>query len=134
MKALSIRQPWAWLIIRPDVVDPAERQKMALDGLFKDIENRTWSTNYRGRIAIHASKKPDPDIDLIRREFATIGIDIPHDLDYGQIVGTVVLVDCTENDGSEWAEPGMVHWILQAPQPIEPVAYKGRLGLWDAPL
>lgn len=40
MKALSIRQPWAWLIAQG----------------YKDIENRTWPTRFRGRVLIHASK------------------------------------------------------------------------------
>lgn len=40
MKALSIRQPWAWAILNAD----------------KDIENRDWRTNFRGRIAVHAAK------------------------------------------------------------------------------
>ena len=40
MKALSIRQPWAWLIVNG----------------FKDIENRTWPTKFRGRVLVHASK------------------------------------------------------------------------------
>jgi len=39
MIALSVRQPWAWLL---------------LNG--KDIENRDWYTKYRGPLAIHASK------------------------------------------------------------------------------
>lgn len=37
MKALSVRQPWAWLIVNG----------------YKDIENRDWSTQQRGRIWIH---------------------------------------------------------------------------------
>lgn len=41
MKALSIRQPWAWLIANGH----------------KDIENRTSHTNFRGDFLIHASKK-----------------------------------------------------------------------------
>ncbi len=41
--ALSIRQPWAWLIING----------------YKDIENRSWPTNYRGTFFIHASKTFD---------------------------------------------------------------------------
>lgn len=41
MKVLSIRQPWAWLICAG----------------YKDVENRDWRTNYRGRILIHAPKK-----------------------------------------------------------------------------
>ncbi|NBF09766.1 ASCH domain-containing protein [Pseudomonas sp. Fl4BN1] len=40
MKALSIRQPWAWLIIHGG----------------KDVENRSWHTKYRGRFLVHASK------------------------------------------------------------------------------
>lgn len=40
MIALSIRQPWAWLIIHGH----------------KPLENRTWATKFRGRIAVHAAK------------------------------------------------------------------------------
>jgi len=40
MKALSVRQPWAWLIAH---------------GL-KPVENREWETHYRGPVLIHASK------------------------------------------------------------------------------
>jgi hypothetical protein len=38
--ALSIRQPWAWLIVNG----------------FKDLENRSWSTAFRGPVWIHAGK------------------------------------------------------------------------------
>jgi hypothetical protein len=38
MKILSVRQPWASLIVNG----------------FKDVENRTWPTRYRGRILVHA--------------------------------------------------------------------------------
>ena len=41
VKALSIQQPWAWLIVNGH----------------KDIENRDWRTNFRGPVAIHAGKK-----------------------------------------------------------------------------
>lgn len=40
MLALSIRQPWAWLIINGG----------------KDIENRDWPTKFRSRILVHAGK------------------------------------------------------------------------------
>jgi hypothetical protein len=43
MKILSIRQPWAYLITRGS----------------KNIENRSWPTNYRGPVLIHASLKID---------------------------------------------------------------------------
>ena len=41
--ALSIRQPWAWLIVNG----------------YKDIENRDWKTHYRGRFYVHAGKQFD---------------------------------------------------------------------------
>lgn len=45
MKALSIRQPWAWLIVNG----------------YKSIENRTWNTRIRGTILIHAGKGFDKE-------------------------------------------------------------------------
>ena len=38
MKALSVRAPWWWYIIHG----------------YKDIENREWKTQFRGRVLIHA--------------------------------------------------------------------------------
>jgi len=43
MKALSVRQPWAWLIANN----------------LKPIENRTWPTRYRGAFLIHAGQTFD---------------------------------------------------------------------------
>lgn len=43
MKIVSVKQPWASLIVRG----------------VKDIENRSWSTIYRGPLLVHASLKPD---------------------------------------------------------------------------
>ncbi|HTV55212.1 MAG TPA: ASCH domain-containing protein, partial [Terriglobia bacterium] len=57
MKALSIRQPWAWLIVNG----------------FKPIENRSWNTNFRGRILIHASLKVDREGEKwVRKTFPAI--------------------------------------------------------------
>ena len=61
MKALSVRQPWAWAIIHAG----------------KDVENRTWGTRYHGPLLIHASKNYDRDGKaFIQRE---LGIDVPTD-------------------------------------------------------
>lgn len=43
MKALSILQPWAWLIVEG----------------YKDVENRTWKTGFRGKFLIHAPQVVD---------------------------------------------------------------------------
>lgn len=55
MKAISIRQPWAWLILHPDL--QGEERAHAIEcRMLKDIENRTGPTRYRGEILIHAAK------------------------------------------------------------------------------
>ena len=46
MRKLTIRQPWASLIICGE----------------KDVENRTWTTRYRGELAIHAGHRFDQDL------------------------------------------------------------------------
>ena len=130
MKALSITMPWAWLILK----------------FGKDVENRTWRTDYRGRILIHATKKPDPN-------WRDILADAFHPGKFGEkfeekwreinrtwcgcIVGSVELVDCTWGAkdvlfSSPWAEPEMYHWVLKNEILLkEPIPVRGSLGLWE---
>lgn len=56
VRCLSIRQPWAWLIVRPDITDPQARAWAARERLMKDIENRGWPTKLRGGFLVHAAK------------------------------------------------------------------------------
>jgi ASCH domain len=121
MKALSIKQPWAQLIIMGA----------------KDVENRNRRTNFRGRFAVHVSLKranyDDVDIDAIPR-----GLREPvkwaweHNASVGRVIGTVELVDCIRDSNSIWAIDNYWHWVLRDPR-----AYsrsrpaKGRLGLWE---
>jgi hypothetical protein len=71
MKALSIRQPWAWLIVHGH----------------KDIENRTWTTTFRGRFLVHAGRTFDPEgYRWVRRELS-IEMPEPAAFDRGGIVG-----------------------------------------------
>ena len=81
MKALTVKQPWAWAIISGR----------------KRVENRTWSTSVRGRIAIHSSKKHEDDW---RRLAAMLEDDAAwnacSESPAGAILGTVELVDCVE--------------------------------------
>lgn len=97
MKTLSIKQPWASLIAHG----------------VKDIENRTWKTNFRGRIYIHASGSIVNEIDFTTQQTAELfenGIWHP---DSGftselnitsAIIGEVDIVDCVINHESIWAE------------------------------
>jgi hypothetical protein len=121
MKALSVKNPWAWLIC---------------SGL-KNVENRTWKTNYRGRILIHAPAKEDRDWYTIYPFHArAIRPNIPDDLIFSSIIGEVDIIDCIQNSDSIWAQQNCWHWILKNAilynQPITNV--KGKLGLWEYPL
>lgn len=80
MKALSLTQPWATLV--------------AIGA--KRIETRSWSTHYRGPIAIHASKGFPRDCrDLCAtqpflRELTRVGLSMP-ELPLGAVVATARL-------------------------------------------
>lgn len=96
MKALSIKQPWVSLI--------------ALG--IKDIENRTWKTNFRGRIYIHASGKSAGDFLqlLTNRQLHNVVCGLSNynsfedELKYSAIIGEVDIIDCVINHDSIWAE------------------------------
>lgn len=136
MQALSIRQPWAHLIVRG----------------FKKAEVRSWSTPFRGRLAIHTSSaKPtradeefvwnDPVLDAAVGEIADSMASLPR----SAIVGFVDVVDCITGrqasrrlskeeraltggySGDDWL------WMLERPQEIRPVPIDGKLRLWTVP-
>lgn len=113
--ALTISQPWASLIA---------------DGV-KLLENRTWSTHYRGPLAIHAGKGTQF---LTRSELKAYPT--------GAIVAIAQLVDVVHvsaiNDGSyptsaeqqEHAQ-GPFCWVLRDVQKLDtPAPCSGTLGLW----
>jgi hypothetical protein len=107
MKALTIWQPWASLIVEGS----------------KDIENRSWSTDYRGPLLIHAgAHKPTKR----EREMFDLG-----PLQLGGIVGVAQLVDCVRDHPSSWAMPDCWHWVLEAPQVLPFVVMRGAQGLWE---
>lgn len=104
-RILTIRQPWASAIIY----------------VGKDVENRSWTTPYRGRLYIHAGMRPDPG------EVLPASVPVVR----GAIIGHVELVDIVTSSSSRWAEPGQYHWLLAQPVALaSPVPAKGRLGLW----
>ena len=112
-RALSIRQPHAWLIVY---------------GL-KPVENRSRRTHYRGRILVHASQRPDREA---YERYATRGVQMPplEEMPTGGFVGEVDIVGCEETSESPYYIPGNFAWLLDAPEPIEFEAAKGRLGIW----
>lgn len=109
MKVLTVRQPWASLII----------------GGHKDIENRSWTTHYRGPLAIHAGQATDQGGLRACREL------LPEVLPHGSVLGIVDLVDVVTDSRSRWAEPGLYHWVLKNPRTLgKPIPVAGKLGLW----
>ena len=118
MKVLTVKQPWAWLIVQG----------------FKDIENRTWVTNYRGPLLIQASahrssKRYTAEV----HEFARArGVELPETFEQGGIVGIVELIDCVREHQSPWFE-GPVGWVLENARELPFVPCCGRLGLFAPP-
>lgn len=133
MKCLSIRQPWAWAILHGG----------------KDIENRNWTTHYRGPLAIHAGKQFDigkADWDAYSRDMfgepwtsMARGYNQQPGHVLGAIIGVVDLVDCLPSFrcSSPWKagpDPDYYCWKLANPRALEtPIPYKGQLGLFDLP-
>lgn len=150
MKAISIKQPWASLIVHG----------------IKDIENRTWACpkKYIGqRVLIHASKASwtwHRVINYFTKPMRDIFIKIGYNgawlrgLPTGAIIGSVQIVDCVINHPSVWAEKtenytiGMnpklhedisgkrvvYNWVLANPVLFEnPIPAKGKLSFWDYP-
>lgn len=117
MKALSIRQPWAWLIVNGH----------------KDIENRSWTTKFRGPVLIHAAKGMTGAEYNDAYHFALeVGIKIPsfNDLERGGIVGMATITGCDDNSLSPWFF-GKFGFELADAKPLPFLPYKGQLGFFD---
>jgi len=109
--AISVRQPWAWLIIHEG----------------KNVENRTWPTGKRGPVYIHAGKKFDRAGYLFLKEH---DVKMPGIFSPGGIIGIVDIVDCVQDCNSQWAESEMWHWVLANPRPVKFIPCKGKLGFF----
>jgi len=117
MKAISIRQPWAWLIVHG----------------YKDVENRTWSTKYRGPILIHAGKTLDSAFDELRRELREdfdIHIPLHKEIPRGGIVGQATIVDCVTDYDSDFFS-GPYGFVVEDAEPLPFKPRRGRLGVFE---
>ena len=104
MKALSIKEPWASLI---------------LEGK-KTIETRTWITHYRGSVILCASKTPVSDIS--GKAFAL-----------ADIVDCREMTKEDVEDAMCNTYPNAKSWVLKNVRPVVPFEVKGSLGLFDIP-
>jgi hypothetical protein len=130
MKALSVVQPWAWLIVHGG----------------KTIENRSWwRPSCRGRVLIHASGRMTLDQHHAARTFVAraFGNDaaarIPflsdgsRELLLGGIIGAVTItgvVPKLSQPTNPWHMPGYLGWTLADPEPLPFLRCPGQLGLW----
>lgn len=128
MKTLSIRQPWAWAIIHAG----------------KDIENRSWTTRFRGRFLVHASQGMTRDeykdcLDTVHHISRThpfpAGLTMPafDELPRGGIIGSVELTDCVAGtifNKNPWFF-GPYGFVLANPQQLPFRPLKGKLGFLE---
>jgi hypothetical protein len=141
VKALSIRQPWAWLIVRPDLTEEDDRAVAYASGELKDIENRTWPTKFRGRVLIHASKGmtkqeyEDAEDPLWASRGPTIELPPFGELQRGGIVGVATIDACVPSieRQSRWHIEGCFGFRLIHVKPLPFLECKGALGFFDVP-
>ena len=124
MKVLTIKQPWATLIMQKD----------------KRFEFRSWQTKYRGELLIHAGKSID------KKALHRLKKYLPEELPTGKILGKVKLVDCIKmspefkelllkenndiyTDSSFKENYG---WQIEDVEVFDnPIEAKGKLSLWE---
>jgi hypothetical protein len=125
---LSLTQPWASALFMPGL---------------KRIETRSWRTNYRGRLHIHAAKTmPGYAREFLNEEVRFRRIPAVCKLPLGAIIGHVDLVNVVPTTrllpGLSGVEleygdysPGRFGWVTEAPELLpEPIPAKGSLGIW----
>lgn len=103
---------------------------------FKDVENRTWSSRFHGRIFIHSGRNLSPDFEkvnnLAKRNF---NIDCPPEEYFtarlGRITGIAQFGSMLESVESRWKQPGKHCWPIRWAFPCEPSQrVRGAVGIW----
>jgi hypothetical protein len=125
MKALSIQQPWAWLIVNGH----------------KSIENRKWDTRFRGTFLVHTGKKVDKEAYYWLEEcMPEIYAKTPFadEIQVGGIVGQSRLINTVQEKDrhllTERDKPwffGKLGFVLDNSKPLPFTPYKGQLGFFD---
>ncbi len=124
MKVITIKQPWATLIVKG----------------YKEYEFRTWKTKYRGEILIHAGKGIDKDA---MKRFEHLNLEYPS----GCIIAKAIITDCVtvdnefrnkmiNKDSLVYKGLAKENWNgygfkLEKVKEIERININGKLSLWD---
>ena len=117
-KALSIMQPFAWLIIHG----------------YKDVENRDWKPwnaglKFRGPVLIHAGKRIYEGYETAE-DWDWPEIERPREFDLGGIVGECEIVDCVTASNSPWFN-GPYGFVIRNAKPLPFRPCRGMLGFFD---
>jgi len=124
-KALSLKQPYAWLIANGYLL----------------VDDRTWGTQYRGPMLIHASK----GLYEVYYDYLKSNTDIPlpdkDKLEYGGVVGIANLVLCCRPrelpkgvSRQQRAHFGGVHhfgFLFEQARPLALIPCRGKLGIFE---
>ena len=123
MKALSIKLPWAWLIVNG----------------WKPVENRSRRSHHRGPVVIHASAR------MTRWDYEACAIfwsciDMPPEFEFpsfedllplrGGIIGHVEMVDCVTESKSPWFN-GEFGYVFEDPVALDFEPCKGQLNFFN---
>ncbi len=113
MRCLAVMQPWAWAIVAGA----------------KDIENRSWKTDYRGPVVIQASSTKTVVNGLAKEHQLR-----PREFSYGALIGVADLVDVIplseKLEANPWAF-GPRCWIFRNARAFQrPISLKGKLNLY----
>ena len=135
MKAISLQNPWAQLVVSG----------------FKTVEAKTWTTDYRGELLICSKARSDKSLekavlDVIEEE-TDLAFEQSEFFVNGAVLGKVQLVDIrplTEDDlEKSWMDPAELEaaetplyaWVFDNAEPIaEPIEVKGKPRLFDVEL
>jgi hypothetical protein len=116
MKSISIKQPWAWAIFHG-----------------KDVENRTWRTDFRGDLLIHASKTYDKKGFLWLRDNKYLVDSDVMGFVIGAIIGKVTMTDCVITYPSPWFFGPYGHVYADPVEFKTPIPFRGALKFFDVP-
>lgn len=115
VRCLAVRQPWAWALVAGA----------------KDIENRSWKTDYRGPIVIQASSAKTLVNSLTKGAGASLP---PMAFEYSALIGVVDLIDIVpiseELESNPWAWGPHCWRVGNARRFVEPIPAKGKLNLY----
>ncbi|MEV0090206.1 ASCH domain-containing protein [Streptomyces sp. NPDC050738] len=116
VRALTLWQPWASCIAYGT----------------KRIENRSWPTEYRGPVLIHAGQTVDPYAGTAPMCRPFLHRPFPR----GAVLAVAVLDNCHADDGycTLWSAKGRFHWHLSNVTTLaRPLPWAGARGLWTPP-